>query len=90
MNVVLVSSLLECLQLIDPSPRSTLILSTYTQSKGSFVKRMLLERTVPSCDTFINLFGGDRRQICEQYMTMKYYDELPARLPTDTNQLANP
>lgn len=73
--------------LIDPSPRSSMTLSSYNSSKGSFVTRMLLERTVPSCDAFVNLFGAGRRQICDQYMQMKYYDELPKRPTPATSDL---
>ncbi len=64
----------------DPSPRSSLALSMYNDSKAVFVKRLLLERTVKSCDTFINAFGAEKRLYCERYIKSTYPNELPPSL----------
>eukprot|EP00559_Dactyliosolen_fragilissimus_P003523 CAMPEP_0184861860 /NCGR_PEP_ID=MMETSP0580-20130426/6449_1 /TAXON_ID=1118495 /ORGANISM="Dactyliosolen fragilissimus" /LENGTH=437 /DNA_ID=CAMNT_0027359507 /DNA_START=331 /DNA_END=1644 /DNA_ORIENTATION=+ len=42
----------------DPSPRSSLTLSSYNDSKAYFVQRILLERIVVDCEQFVNLFGS--------------------------------
>jgi len=61
----------------DPSPRSSLALSMYSDTKAVFVKRLLLERTVKSCDIFINAFGAEKRLYCERYIKSTYPNELP-------------
>ena len=63
----------------DPSPRSSLTLTMYNDNKGAFIQRMLLERTVPSCDTFVNSFGRERREVCERFIIANYPDELPVK-----------
>ena len=64
----------------DPSPRSSLALSMYNDSKGIYVKRLLLERTVPNCVKFVNCFGSDRRVYCERYIRSTYPNEVPMSL----------
>lgn len=61
----------------DPSPRSSLTLSMYTEEKATFVGRMLAERTVPSCDGFVNCFGPEVRAKCERYIRINYDGEAP-------------
>jgi len=62
---------------IDPSPRSSLMLSMYTGQKGTFVYRTLVERVVPSCDRFLGVFGRERRRVVEEYLRRDYGDEIP-------------
>jgi hypothetical protein len=64
----------------DPSPRSSLALSMYNDSKATFVKRLLLERTVTSCDTLVRSFGAEKRIYCEKYIKQIYPSEVPASL----------
>ena len=66
----------------DPSPRSSLALSMYSDSKAIFVKRLLLERTVKNCDIFVNAFGTEKRLYCERYVKSTYPNELPPSLLT--------
>jgi hypothetical protein len=61
----------------DPSPRSTLFLSQYTKEKAMYVKRILQERVVPSCETLLNAFGSDKRNIVENYVQAQYSNEVP-------------
>lgn len=61
----------------DPSPRSTLMLSMYNQSKATYVYRTLTERVIPSCDSFISAFGRRRRDFVEEYVRSEYSSEVP-------------
>lgn len=61
----------------DPSPRSSLALSMYNDSKATFVKRLLLERTVKSCETFVVSFGTEKKLFCERYIKSTYPNEIP-------------
>ena len=67
----------------DPSPRSTLALAQYTDAKAKYIKRILLERTVPACNSFVGCFGSDRKRLVEAYVARTYRDELPARYRVD-------
>ena len=60
---------------IDPSPRSSLMLSMYNNQKGTFVYRTLLERVVPSCERILAVFGRERRRIVEEFVRSNYYGE---------------
>jgi len=62
---------------MDPSPRSTLALSQYTNAKATYIKRILLERTVPACNTLIGGFGADKKRQIEAYAAKTYASELP-------------
>jgi len=62
---------------LDPSPRSSLALTMYNESKATFVKRTLQERTLPSCDTFVNAFGSETREICIRFIQSTYASEVP-------------
>ncbi len=64
----------------DPSPRSSLALSMYNDSKATFVKRLLLERTVGSCNAFVSSFGTEKKLFCERYVKSTYPNEIPASL----------
>ena len=71
----------------DPSPRSSLALSMYNSNKAIFIKRMLLERTVPSCDAFVNSFGREKRDYCETYIRLTYPSEIPLeKIPVTSQQ----
>jgi len=61
----------------DPSPRSSLTLSMYKDSKALFIQRVLLERTIPSCDSFLNYFDDETREACEKFIMDNYPIEVP-------------
>mmetsp|Transcript_27306 Transcript_27306/g.58682 ORF Transcript_27306/g.58682 Transcript_27306/m.58682 type:complete len:337 (-) Transcript_27306:177-1187(-) len=62
---------------IDPSPRSSLMLSMYNPQKGTFVYRTLVERVVPSCERYSKLFGEDRMRLVEEFVRRDYAEEVP-------------
>jgi hypothetical protein len=64
--------------LLDPSPRSSLALSMYSNTKAQFIRRTLMERTLPNCETIVTSFGRDRANFCKRYVEDKYPDEIPA------------
>lgn len=64
---------------IDPSPRASLTMSMYTDTKAMFVRRTLLERVVPDVQALIKMFP-DVKSACEAYVKTTYADELPPRL----------
>lgn len=61
----------------DPSPRSSLTLAQYSDTKALFIKRILLEKTLPACDTILISFGREKRQFVESYVERTYSNELP-------------
>ena len=63
----------------DPSPRSSLTLSMYTDTKGDFVNRMLSERIVGLCQEIVNLPGPDTLDTCNGFILQYYPSELPPR-----------
>ncbi len=69
----------------DPSPRSTLALSQYTNTKALFIKRILLERTIPACEVLLNAFGREKRQAIERYVASTYPSEIPASKSSTMN-----
>ena len=75
--------------LIDPSPRSSLALSMYSNSKAQFIRRTLMERTIPNCDTIVTSFGRDRANFCRRYVEQKYPDEIPVALRVDDKSIIN-
>lgn len=62
---------------IDPSPRSSLMLSMYNPQKGAFVYRTLVERVVPSCQRYSKVFGKQRRRLVEEFVIRDHADEVP-------------
>jgi len=62
---------------IDPSPRSSLMLSMYNESKGKFIYRTFRERVIPSCEHILSVFGSDRRRVVEDYVQRDYAAEVP-------------
>ncbi len=64
----------------DPSPRSSLALTMYSDSKANFVKRLLSERTVVYCDVFVSSFGSEKKLFCERYIRNTFPNEIPLSL----------
>eukprot|EP00956_Cyclotella_meneghiniana_P019760 scaffold34284_cov56-Cyclotella_meneghiniana.AAC.3 len=62
---------------IDPSPRSSLMLSMYNPSKGKFIYRTLTERVIPTCERYLDVFGQDRKELCLAFVKRDYSDEIP-------------
>lgn len=64
---------------IDPSPRSSLMLSMYNSDKGVYVYRTLMERVVPDCERILKVFdnGERRRVVVEEFVRRNYGDEIP-------------
>lgn len=60
----------------DPSPRSSLMLTMYNNDKANFVRRMLLEKTIPACDAFLDCFGTEVRESCMDFVRRNYPSEL--------------
>ena len=71
----------------DPSPRSSLMLGMYTNDKAELVRRMLQERTVPSCDILLDCFGPEIRGRCERYMRENYPGEAPQPPPLSSSEM---
>jgi hypothetical protein len=69
---------------IDPSPRSSLMLSMYNHQKGTFVYRTLMERVIPSCERILNVFGRDRRRIVEEFVRSNYNHAMETTTTTTT------
>jgi hypothetical protein len=63
----------------DPSPRSTLTMTMYNDSKAIYVKRMLAERVTPITQGIVGWFGSDVQTICESYIRDYYPSELPPK-----------
>mmetsp|Transcript_5882 Transcript_5882/g.10613 ORF Transcript_5882/g.10613 Transcript_5882/m.10613 type:complete len:329 (+) Transcript_5882:150-1136(+) len=61
---------------IDPSPRSSLMLTMYTNDKGVFAYKTLTQRVIPSCENYLEVFGPERRKVCEDFMRRDYAEEM--------------
>jgi hypothetical protein len=61
----------------DPSPRSSLMMNMYDSTKGRFVYRTLVERIIPSCDRYLQAFGSERLNVCQEFVRREYPDEMP-------------
>jgi len=64
------------------SPRSSLMINMYDSNKGKFVYRTLVERIIPSCDQYLQLFGSDRLNLCLEFVRSEYADEMPIEVLT--------
>ena len=65
----------------DPSPRSSLTLSMYNDSKAIYVSRMLNERVIPLTQELVDSFGKDVKDRCNEYIVQYYPNELPPKIP---------
>jgi hypothetical protein len=88
-GIQLVESLAACVEFdglettTDVSPRSSLMRSMYNPQKGTFVKRMLAEQTIPACQTWLSYFrsledGPALLERCQSYVRTTYPNEIPA------------
>ncbi|KAL3777817.1 hypothetical protein ACHAWO_010753 [Cyclotella atomus] len=68
---------------IDPSPRSSLMLSMYNPQKGTFVYRTLTERVIPNCERYLEIFGEEKRILCLEFIRRDYSDEIPFEILMD-------
>jgi hypothetical protein len=68
----------------DPSPRSSLTLSQYSDQKGQFVKRTLLERTIPACNVVLDSFGTDKKMFVQKYIAQNYPNEEISKLKSSS------
>lgn len=64
--------------LTDPSPRSSLVMTQFTDAKATFVRRMLTENIVPVSARIVNTFDRDAIHRSESYIRAYYSDEIPA------------
>lgn len=62
---------------LDPSPRSSLTLTMYTEDKAKFVQRTLSERVVPPAKALTRLFGPNVETQCVAYVQDNYPNEVP-------------
>ena len=62
---------------IDPSPRSSLMMSMYDTRKGQFVYRTLEERVIPSCEQILKIFGSERITVVEEFVRREVPQEVP-------------
>jgi hypothetical protein len=69
---------------IDPSPRSSLMLTMYNEEKLTFVKRMLRERVIPLSQALFNEFDPDLRNVCKEYVKATYPNEIPRRIDSQS------
>ena len=65
---------------LDPSPRSSLMMSMYNSQKATFVRRMLAERIIPTSRLLFNEFDPDVRNLCLTYVQSTYPNELPKQI----------
>jgi plasmid stabilization system protein ParE len=65
---------------LDPSPRSSLMMSMYNTQKATFVRRMLAERIIPTAQSLFNEFDPDVRNLCIKYVQSTYPNELPKQM----------
>lgn len=61
---------------VDSSPRSSLTMTMYTETKAIFVRRTLEERVVPTTNALIRLFPRVE-DLCVAYVQRTYPDEVP-------------
>ena len=65
---------------LDPSPRSSLMLTMFDTKKATFVKRMLAERIIPTARSLFNEFDPDVQNLCLNYVQSTYPNELPKKI----------
>lgn len=69
--------------LTDPSPRSSLTLAQYNDSKALFVRRMLRERVIPIGRRLVDSFDVNAVRRAQSYVQQTYANEIP-RTPETT------
>jgi hypothetical protein len=47
------------------------------------VYRTLIERVIPSCERYLNVFGDDEKRICLEFVRRDYSDEIPFEVLMD-------
>ena len=52
------------------------MISMFTTDKGTYVKRMINERLVPSCRNLTRLYGDDVYGTCKRFMDVNYPAEV--------------
>lgn len=74
--------------LIDPSPRSSLTLTQYNDSKAVYVRRALEELVIPTGNLLLRAFGPDKLATAQGYVQQYYASEIyvppKATTPTDS------
>lgn len=60
----------------DPSPRSSLTLSQYNDTKLTYMKRTLIELIIPYGEKLVTEFGIEPLQIAETYIQQYYRSEI--------------
>lgn len=88
----LVESFASCLEfdgldnLEDQSPRSSLMITQFTEEKARFVLRMLTERSIPKCTQYLDLIystsdePAELKSKCLDYLQRNYGAEIPVDL----------
>lgn len=88
----IIESFASCLEfdgldnLEDPSPRSSLMRTQYTEDKAKFVVRMLTERSIPKCAQYLDLMyalsnePNELKRTCSDYVQRNYASEIPSEL----------
>jgi hypothetical protein len=66
----------------DESPRSSLTLSMYNDEKGIFVQRMIREKLIPACTSFLFQFNNelfhDSLTSSQEFVKSNYPSEIPS------------
>jgi len=68
--------------LIDPSPRVALILAQYSESKATYVRRVLTERIIPAGEQIVQSFDASAVERSYSYLRMYYGSEMPSEAAT--------
>jgi hypothetical protein len=74
----------------DPSPRSSLTMTMYTEDKVKFVKRTLSERVIPTATALTKLYGSDIEAQCVAYVQETYPNEVPLEQQQQQQQQQQP
>lgn len=67
---------------LDESPRSSLTLTMYNDEKGIFVKRMIREKLIPACNSFLFQFNNElfhnSLMSSQEFVKNNYPSEIPS------------
>jgi len=61
----------------DESPRPSLTMTMFSDDKLNYVKRMMNEKLLPSCDLYLNQFSRSTVQSCVEFIENNYPSEIP-------------